>query len=157
MSKLSDVPAVLNSTVVAFLVTSIVSPLFASIFVVPVPKLYKAPWKSIEFVVLLPITVVPRTPASVPLLSPISLAKTISPAPSVFVALTFSPANSSVAPIFPLKVTDPLPEVMVRTSSVPSASTPPAKLISPPPPVPELIVVVALFFRLIPEVLKAIF
>ena len=155
VSKLIDVPDVLNSTVVAFLVISIDSPLCASIFVVPVPKLYKAPWKSIEVVVLLPITVVPRTPASTPLLSPISSAKTIAPAPSVFAALTFSPANSSVAPIFPLKVTDPLPEVMVRTSSVPSASTPPAKLMFPPPLVPELIVVVPLFFRLIPEVLKA--
>ena len=88
VSKLIDVPDVLNSTVVAFLVISIVSPLCASIFVVPVPKLYKAPWKSIEVVVLLPITVVPRTPASTPLLSPISSAKTIAPAPSVFAALT---------------------------------------------------------------------
>ena len=42
VSKLIDVPDVLNSTVVAFLVTSINSPLCASIFVVPVPKLYKA-------------------------------------------------------------------------------------------------------------------
>ena len=76
-------------------------------------------------------------------------------------ALTFNPPNSWVAPIFPVKVTVPVPEVIVKTSSSP----PPLSIAPPkvtfPIPVPVSIVVTTSSpspskERSTPAVLKAI-
>ena len=76
--------------------------------------------------------------------------------PSPADAFTFNPPNSSVAPIAPLKVISPSPDVIVKMSLLPPfVSIAPWK-VTLPAPVPVLIVVVPLLARSTPEVLKAI-
>ena len=71
-------------------------------------------------------------------------------------AFTFNPPNSSVAPIAPVNVTAPVPEVIVKMSLFPPfVSSAPWK-VTVPAPAPVLIVVVPLLARSTPEVLKAI-
>ena len=109
-------PAVSNSAVTA---TFIFSPL-AEVIVLLVPlKLYKAPPKLTEPVDVLPIKVSPFTPAP-PL--PIAPVMKISAFPSDAVpdalpSLIFNPPNSLLAPITPVMVTFPVPDLITRISS----------------------------------------
>ena len=84
--------------------------------------------------------------------SPMVLVNVMSPSPAE--EFTFKPPSSSVAPSAPVKVTFPVPEVIVKISSFPpSVSIAPWK-VTAPAPVPVLIVVVPSFARSTPEVLK---
>ena len=73
---------------------------------------------------MLPIVTVPRAPSTMvyPLVEPIFPLRVISPsfvAASVVLMVKLSIAVSAVAPIFPVIVTLPVPETIVKLSAVP--------------------------------------
>ena len=78
----------------------------------------------------------------------------ISPLPAV-VALTSNPPNSWVAPIAPVNVTLPAPELITKLSLSPPLASKSAPKVTVPPPL--VIVVAALFCKITPEVAKPIF
>ena len=112
--------SVSNSAVTA---TFIFSPLTEVIVLLVPLKLYKAPPKLTVSVDVLPIKVSPITPAP-PL--PIAPVMKISAFPSDAVpdalpSLIFNPPNSLLAPIAPVMVTSPVPDLTTRISSSPSS------------------------------------
>ena len=75
--------------------------------------------------------------------------------PSPDDALTLKPPNSSVAPIAPVKVTFPSPDVITSRSLSPPLASIAAPKLTVPAPDPVLIVVVPLLARSTPYVAKA--
>ena len=85
------------------------------------------------------------------------LVKVIFPFPDD--SLTLNPPSALVAPIAPVKVTSPVPDVITNKSLNGAESLLPsiaAPKVTVPAPAPVLIVVVPLLARSTPEVLKAI-
>ena len=76
----------------------------------------------------------------------------ISPSPAD--PLTFKPPSSCVTPTLPVKVTFPVPDVIVNASLSPPFVSNKAPNETVPPPDPVLIVVNALFCKMTPEVAK---
>ena len=76
--------------------------------------------------------------------------------PSPADALTLKPPNSFVAPIAPVKVTFPVPDVTTRRSSSPPSVSIAAPKVTVPAPAPVLIDVVPSLARSTPDVAKPI-
>ena len=127
--------------------------------VVAPSKLYKAAPKLRSVVASLPIFVTPFIPASLPsVASPIAPVIVIVPPRSslelaLLPSLIFNPPNSLEAPIPPVIVTAPVPDLITNTSLSPSSPDwiDPSK-VTAPTPVPVSIVCVVSPHRATPEV-----